>query len=77
MVTYYTYRNKKYLRNMQINVYEIKIITIVLKYFILRSLAYINSNFDLRNFMVNTDRIPQASEERRQILPWKFKKFAL
>jgi hypothetical protein len=57
------------LKKTQINVYAIKMLIIVLKCFILLSSAYINSNLDVRNFTVNMERNPQASEERRHILP--------
>jgi hypothetical protein len=57
------------LKKTQINVYAIKMHIIVLKCLILLSSAYINSNLDVRNFTVNMERNPQASEERRHILP--------
>jgi hypothetical protein len=57
------------LKKTQINVYAIKMFIIVLKCFILLSSANINSNLDVRNFTVNMERNPQASEERRHILP--------
>ena len=63
------YATKNILKKTQINVYAIKMIIIVLKCFILLSSAYINSNLDVRNFTVNMERNPQASEERRHILP--------
>jgi hypothetical protein len=57
------------LKKTQINVYAIKMLIIVLKCLILLSSAYINSNLDVRNFTVNMERTPQASEERRHTLP--------
>jgi len=57
------------LKKTQINVYAIKMLIIVLKCLNLLSSAYINSNLDIRIFTVNTERNPQASEERRHILP--------
>jgi hypothetical protein len=60
---------KNILKKTQINVYAIKMLIIVLKCFILLSSAYINSNLDVRNFTVNMERNPHASEERRHILP--------